>query len=44
MNFFAAIKLGYELIAAILALKAGAPYIWYPEYKGKQYKVTIEPR
>ena len=41
-KFFSAIKLGYELISAILALQAGGSYTWWPVYQGKGYKVTIE--
>jgi hypothetical protein len=42
MKFFSAIKLGYELIAALLAVKAGQPYYFYPVFKGKSYKISIE--
>lgn len=43
MNFFSAIRLGYEVISAILAIRGGNSYTVYPEYKGLRYKVTVEP-
>lgn len=41
-KFFSAIKLGYEIIGALMAVKAGEPYVWWPVFKGVGYKVTIE--
>jgi hypothetical protein len=41
-KFFSALKVGYELMAAYLATKVGQPYYFYPAFKGKSYKITVE--
>jgi len=41
-KFFSAIKIGYEVISAILALQANGQYTVWPVFKGKRYKVTVE--
>jgi hypothetical protein len=41
-NFFKAIKIGYEVIGAILAVQAGGSYTVWPEFRGRRYKVTVE--
>ena len=40
-NFFKAIKIGYEVIGAILAVQAGGEYTVWPEFKGRKYKVIV---
>jgi hypothetical protein len=41
-KLFKAIKIGYEVMSAFLAVEGGGSYIVWPEFKGIRYKVTVE--